>query len=104
LHKIFLNWILSQSEYWRNKGIFIEEIIDKIDNTENPNFPFVSVHHTSEYAMGQISLHKIYEGYIVDFEVYKIETEKPLFYHFEFSTDPLFDLWQERYIEFFCSK
>lgn len=103
MHKVFLDWILSQNEHWKFNGIIIDEIVDKINNPAITGFPFVSVHHTSKYAMGQISLHTVRNGYIVDFEAVKIETEEPCFYHYEFSANPLFDLWQERYVNFLCS-
>lgn len=104
MHNIFLEWILSQKTYWGNKEIVTEEIIDKIDPPAYPGFPFVSVHHTTEYAMGQISLHSIHQGYILDFETLKINSNEKLFYHYEFSENPVFNLWQEKYIEFLCSE
>lgn len=101
---MFYNWILEKEADWFKKKIIIEKIINTIEEPAIPSFPYVCVQHKSPYALGQIDLHRVHDGYIADFEAVRIEDEKFLAYHQEFSQTPNFDVWQERYVDFLCSK
>ena len=104
MHTIFLDWILSHKKAWNDINISIEEIVNRIVNPENPDFPYVAVHHIAPYGLGQIALHKVNGGYILNFEAGRTDSDKLLAYCHEFVDTPLFDLWQERYISFLRSK
>jgi hypothetical protein len=103
MHALFYNWILKQESFWKSQGIETEKIINLIENPSNPDYPFVCVQHVSPHVLGQISLHRVCDGYILDFEAVRVADEVPLMYHLEFSDSPDFDLWQIRYVDFFES-
>lgn len=103
MHELFYNWILAQEADWCSKGIRIEKIINRIDNPIIPGYPLVCVQHVSPHALGQISLHRVCDGYIADFEAIRILDEKPFMYSQEFSESSNFDLWQKSYVEFLHS-
>ena len=103
VHQLFLNWILSQKEVWEDYNILTDKIIDKIIHAERPDFPYVAVQHSAPNGLGEIDLHKVSGGYILDFRAGKIDSDEYLAYCCEFTDNPLFDLWQEKYVAFLCS-
>ena len=103
MHELFYNWILKSVEAWSEKGITVEKIIDLREHSERSEFPYVSVHHASAFGLGEIFLHRVSTGYVIEFHAGSFAEDKNLAYLYEFSENPCFSLWQERYLDFLCS-
>ena len=104
LHTTFYNWIVGNKELWHLKGIEIEKIDDLRTNRPYTQVPFVSVYHRSSHGLGEILLYQVNQGYIIHFYAYSFSIESDfeptLAYVHEFSINPKFDLWQEKYVAF----
>ena len=100
LHTTFYNWILENKAFWHLRGIEIEKTTDLRTSRPYPQPPFVAVSHQSTYGLGEIHLYQVNNGYIIEFYAGSLAVEQDLVYIYEFSENPKFDLWQERYVEF----
>jgi len=86
----------------RQHGLYShQEITDLRTERPYPRPPFVTVEHKSCKGFGAIHLYQVNKGYIIEFYIYLFaDDEENIVYIHEFSENPRFDFWQERYVEF----
>ena len=105
VHTTFYNWILETKSFWHSKGIEVDEITDLRTGRPYPAPPFVAVEHQSSKGFGAIHLYQVNKGYIIEFYTYPFaDDEESVVYIHEFSKNPTFDLWQERYVALLSKK
>jgi len=98
MHNAFYEWILEKREVWELQGIEIEKINDLRNGRPYTDLPYVGVAHKSAQGLGEIHLFEVRGGYIIEFHAGLLEIDENLVYIHEFSENPQFDLWQERYV------